>query len=412
MTKCRAGPARAPASGSSWPPRKLTAYLLELQAQHRAPAPALPARGNAAQRAMEAVRLEKMGLYPQAEALRLTVSTRTVTAAQRVLDRGAASGTVEAGAAYDVHLEVVAEAECGIFNADHIVHLLVGHQGRPWALSETDAGGHGAPVPMSAAKLVNLPFVLNQAARKSAWARQWARRYPELLEHNRRFNHAMNLIRGLPFLIEENRSLILRKLANEQHSLKPPYDPTPTLHRAQFWTPLVCQLEHYLRRTTKEPEGKRFAIVARILWLASSGRFPNDPGRVKQRWYRGMRLTKTSAPARGSWELAGRSWSQGDRVRLSDGSLVRIVGVAPEGLIEALLIAFVAVRKIQDMSIIGPAVSRLIDAEVLLRATSQEPLAWASNFVLASPKSLTPLPAWQTGPRPRPRRPRYIRPRF
>lgn len=173
------------------------------------------------------------------------------------------------------------EAQRNIFNADHIICILVGWRG-PWLHENEDDTVR-----------INLPFMVERLQElQDAQLEQEATK-PARTEHNRRLQAAINLVRALPLAPAQNREDVVRRLegmrrpstrvlATKIGITQSPSKPS----RQRFWDPLVLHLFSYLHRTTRENEGKIFSITARILHLASGGQYPDEPALIKSRWYR------------------------------------------------------------------------------------------------------------------------------
>lgn len=229
--------------------------------------------------------------------------------------------------------ELADEATQGIFNADlnadHILHLLVGHRG-PWTSRDLPLG--------------NLPFALNQYTALVEWNADQATKRRRLVAHNRRVQSVMNQVKALGFLSgEEDQPAALAILARQKFQLSgKPRSPKAPFARQPFMTVFVLQLVSYLQRTTREPdepEGKEvFQMAARILHLASEGRYPDKWELVKQRWYRGMGLTKLIREQPKEWNIGGRVWKKGERVTTPEGVPARVIGAAKDEETEADLI--------------------------------------------------------------------------
>jgi len=173
------------------------------------------------------------------------------------------------------------EAQKQIFNADHIVCILIGWRG-PWLHENEDDTVR-----------INLPFMVRRLGELQDLQRDQEASRPERNKHNQRLQAAINLVRRLPLASAETReaaarrlealrrpvrSVLAKKIGVTQNPSKPA--------RQRFWDPLVLHLFSYLRRTTRENEGKVFEMIARILHLASGGMYPDEPALVKSRWGR------------------------------------------------------------------------------------------------------------------------------
>ncbi len=186
---------------------------------------------------------------------------------------------------------VVDDARAGRFNADHVTALLVGWPG-PWV----DAGFPRA----------GLPYAVNQLRRITEDVHEQEARRPERVLQNRRISSAINLVKSLPLSSAEWKADMVSRL---EQGRRPVFrfrrlkgsgitvHPSKAAARQRFWEAPIVQLACYLERTTREPEGERFRITARILSLVSGGVYPDDWRRVKQRYYRAMGLTKPPRPA-------------------------------------------------------------------------------------------------------------------
>lgn len=290
--------------------------------------------------------------------------------------------------------ELADEARRDIFNANHLVHVLVGHRG-PWAEEDLPRW--------------NLPLTLGQYDQLAARIRERGAPRRRMAKHNARFQSAMNWITTLPFWSEEDRQQVLNILGRQKVNLDDyvfhpmrrlgvTRRPDTPLAGQGFWTPFVVQLYAYLKRTTPcEPGGQRFSeivtrrepqpaqvlfeMIARILHLASQGRFPDDPARVKKRWYSALRAEQ---PREVLLTRGGQRWTHGQRARTPEGLIVPVLGVAWDCLVQGLLVFIAAVRT-RDAVLIQPAARIFTDATPSIRVD----LSGATG--LYPPERLQPL---------------------
>lgn len=163
------------------------------------------------------------------------------------------------------------------FAGNDILHVLVGHRG-PW---------------LNGGQPINMPFALNRVRRRMADATRLAQLRTTAVARNRRLGVLRASITRLD-LTAGQKNILHAAIEQAKQPLPRPSPPQPE-SRQPFWTPLVVNLANYLERAGIPTEGQRFAIVAKILHLASEGAFmagPKGAARAKQRFYRGAGWTK------------------------------------------------------------------------------------------------------------------------
>lgn len=292
--------------------------------------------------------------------------------------------------------DLAEEARRNAFNPDHIPLLLAGLRG-PWAQSDLP--------------LWNLPFAWNQYDQIASSVRDREAHRARLVKRNRLFQSAMNWMKKLPFWSEEDRRQALRILARQKarlddYEFHPMTSAGITRHPSKgvasqgFWSPFIAQLEDYLARTTQESEGCLFQMTARILHLASEGRFPDAPARVKQRWYRAMGCTKSAKEEPTEWAAGGQLWRKGQLVRLPEAVQTRdgktapvtapVLGIAPEPLLRGFVL-FLAAALTRDADLIQAAVSIFTQATLLIRVALSGPIGHPGSVGLYPPERLEPV---------------------
>jgi hypothetical protein len=220
--------------------------------------------------------------------------------------------------------ELADEARADIFNADHIVRILVGHSGpwldKTWSPQAPHIRQLAADIELAKhigneEHVNNLKAQLHEARRRTpinvVFIRNQLDRMREALigfraesaaraKWNRRLGHIKGLVKGSGIAAYRKQS-ILRILDEEQRQCqkRPRRDSNAPISRSPlspetgqaFWTALIFHLVRYLKRTTRQKEKVVFAITAEILNRVSGGAYPageRGTALVKQRYWRAL----------------------------------------------------------------------------------------------------------------------------